>query len=558
MDERTTKRLELLAEEIIEALSLVLQRRKPLDVSTLSETLKTRPHLMNLLLDSQRRMAETKASRKPLASPAPEAGGAPRPDKPRTGPGKEIIRKYKQALKDLSDSEFNAREIEESFTELATILATFAETCNGPGLKPELTVLKETLRHKAMPSRLTAISKNLKEIFYKMDTEAFVRTFGEEDAGLGKGGPEGLEDNVRDMLAALVREIASFEEQELVSLAEDLGLRIQREFTFENFEPYIEEIKDLIFRLKDFIRRERHELFLFAQEIMVHLEETEKDLLKTIDANKEHLEGLESDFATRVVEDMSAIERTIHDDNLSLEEIRPKVLERIGSIRKRFHRLRAEDMERIKMAETEKGAIRRRLRSVHQRYQEFAAKSRDQLAEMEEFKKASLHDGLTGAYNRRAYDLQIRKALEELKKGGITKFALIIFDVDNFKNFNNAYGHRAGDKILLHVARLSRDAVRAGDFVARYGGDEFALILPEADLATGAKVADKIRGDISGIEFKIYRDQDITVQVTLSMGVAAAQREDTTSTVFTRADKALYLAKENGRNQVRTEKELAA
>jgi diguanylate cyclase len=225
-------------------------------------------------------------------------------------------------------------------------------------------------------------------------------------------------------------------------------------------------------------------------------------------------------------------------------------------IRQRFREKRAKDQARILEAESERGATKRRLTSVHKRYEEFSRQSKTMLQEMEKFKKASLHDGLTGVYNRRGYDAQIKKAVEDYQKGELAGFSIIVFDVDLFRTFNNNYGHRAGDKILAHVARLGKENVREGDFLARYGGDEFVIVLPEADLKVAREVAEKIRKGIGEVEFKLFRDSDIVARITLSMGVASVRQKDKPADIFKRADESLYLAKEKGRNRVKTERDL--
>ena len=112
----------------------------------------------------------------------------------------------------------------------------------------------------------------------------------------------------------------------------------------------------------------------------------------------------------------------------------------------------------------------------------------------------------------------------------------------------------AGDKILTYVARFTTQSLRKDDLLFRYGGDEFVILLTEADLKSATKIAEKIREGVHGVEFKIFKGSDKTARVGLSMGVAEAKPEDDPKTLFSRADKALYQAKEKGRNQVCTEK----
>ena len=140
------------------------------------------------------------------------------------------------------------------------------------------------------------------------------------------------------------------------------------------------------------------------------------------------------------------------------------------------------------------------------------------LKDLEEFRNESMTDSLTKIRNRRAYDLQIKKALEELAAGRLSTFSMIVFDVDHFKVFNNTYGHRAGDMVLHYVAKMTTTKLREHDFAARYGGDEFVIILPEAKLKDAREVAEKTRLAVAGVDFKIYKNRDVYRQGRVEYG----------------------------------------
>ncbi|MDY6850630.1 MAG: diguanylate cyclase, partial [Thermodesulfobacteriota bacterium] len=431
-------------------------------------------------------------------------------------------------------------------------LTLLADKPDQPGLHKELGLLKQSFKDRVVPSRISSLTQNLKNMVIRMDT-------GTPDikAAEAEAGPEGLEDNVRDILMYLVNDFSAFEEPGLQQKAKDLARKIAAEFTLEDFKPFIQEIHDLIFVLKEMIREERRELYKFTQDIMSRLEDTENDLVQTLDSSREHIGTVESEFERKVAVEINDIESTFDISGLSLEDVRSRVFDKIANLRLRFQEKRLADEARMRCFEEEKTKAEKRFQDIHSRYQEFTKRSEKALKDMEKFRQASLRDGLTRIYNRRAYDLQIEKAVEEFRAGRLSGFCLMIFDIDHFKDFNNNYGHRAGDKTLKYVAKMTAQSVRRQDFVARYGGDEFVLILPEIDLKNAAGIADKLRTDIGGVEFKIYRDRDISVKVGLSVGVAVSRKGDKGKDIFQRADQALYLAKEKGRNQVRTEKELS-
>lgn len=158
----------------------------------------------------------------------------------------------------------------------------------------------------------------------------------------------------------------------------------------------------------------------------------------------------------------------------------------------------------------------------------------------------ALADRLTGLYNRRHFDRQLRRECARLRRYG-TSTALMLMDVDRFKLVNDNEGHRSGDAVLKGVAKIVRACLRGTDFPFRYGGDEFAALLTEADPAESLRVAERVRGEVADT-FRRH-----PVPVTASIGVAMlAARPGTPmgADVFARADRALYDAKRGGGNRV--------
>ncbi|GEM_PF-1436238 len=156
----------------------------------------------------------------------------------------------------------------------------------------------------------------------------------------------------------------------------------------------------------------------------------------------------------------------------------------------------------------------------------------------------AMTDSLTGAYNRRYFDEFLPKEIERCNRyrHGVS---LIMLDMDRFKEYNDAYGHPAGDEVLRQVVRLILKNVRGVDVVARYGGEEFAIVLPETDLAGACIAAEKIRAVVDTHRFPKGR-------LTVSLGVAhcSLDSESSPDVLLARADQALYKAKNNGRNCV--------
>ncbi len=163
------------------------------------------------------------------------------------------------------------------------------------------------------------------------------------------------------------------------------------------------------------------------------------------------------------------------------------------------------------------------------------------------------HDALTGLYNRRSLFEKGNEEMNRAKRYG-RPLSVLMLDIDHFKGVNDEYGHLAGDEVLKDLANILTGQLRMkeGDFPARYGGEEFVVVLPETDKKSAMILAERLRGRIEEKLFKA--DPLIKEKITASIGVAEldeAGEDSDLETFLGRADKALYEAKESGRNQVK-------
>jgi diguanylate cyclase (GGDEF)-like protein len=151
-------------------------------------------------------------------------------------------------------------------------------------------------------------------------------------------------------------------------------------------------------------------------------------------------------------------------------------------------------------------------------------------------------DPLTRLYNRRKFEELLNHELERCRRYA-GDFAVILFDVDHFKRVNDTQGHDTGDAVLQFLGDIVRSQLRRSDIVARWGGEEFIVLVAEADADIALMVADKLRRSVEAGQFPGQ------LCITISLGIALAQRNDTSASVVRRADQALYRAKEAGRNR---------
>jgi diguanylate cyclase (GGDEF)-like protein len=175
-------------------------------------------------------------------------------------------------------------------------------------------------------------------------------------------------------------------------------------------------------------------------------------------------------------------------------------------------------------------------------FAEFLGIGLNNVRHIEQVRELAFIDSLTGIMNRR-HLLEILP--QELAKA--KPIAIIAFDIDLFKAINDTYGHFAGDLVLRFVADRAKECLRKTDFLARYGGDEFVILLPHTRLQSARDIAERIRLNIERSPVKI---QDLSVYCTVSVGIAPVARDGNPNSLMIRADQALYAAKHGGRNLV--------
>lgn len=160
------------------------------------------------------------------------------------------------------------------------------------------------------------------------------------------------------------------------------------------------------------------------------------------------------------------------------------------------------------------------------------------------------HDPLTGLLNRRGFE-QAASKLRIESRDGLASASLLMFDLDHFKRVNDNYGHLFGDQVLCATAKVLNSIIKGRDIAARFGGEEFIVLLPETPLQGAAAVAEQFRVAFSRARVRRSGSDKVVDQLSVSIGVAALRPDDTVEQALDRADQALYRAKNEGRNRVR-------
>ncbi|HEY2634352.1 MAG TPA: GGDEF domain-containing protein, partial [Steroidobacteraceae bacterium] len=210
---------------------------------------------------------------------------------------------------------------------------------------------------------------------------------------------------------------------------------------------------------------------------------------------------------------------------------------RLESVAKQVRDFRVREETRV----TEYDARAEHMRG---RVEELEREAQDLHSKLDREKHGARLDPLTGIANRRSFDERFTQEILRCARAK-SPLAMLLLDIDSFKIVNDSYGHRAGDRVLQSVAACFTAALRAGDFVARIGGEEFAVLLGGLQLEPALHIANQLRAAVEALRFHF---RGIPVRVTVSCGITELHPDDASEAAFDRADSALYRAKNSGKN----------
>lgn len=196
--------------------------------------------------------------------------------------------------------------------------------------------------------------------------------------------------------------------------------------------------------------------------------------------------------------------------------------------------------------------IRKSTRTLREDFSRRSSEIAEIQAELQRVKRSANSDPLTGLLNRRA----LLESMTELAGRAGQRHSLLMLDIDHFKAINDRHGHLIGDRVIRYVADVIRQHTKGQDTPCRFGGEEFAVLLPDTHLAGALTVAEKIRSVIAAAKLVRATNQQPLGQITISGGVASYRFGEDSLELMERADQALYLAKDRGRNKVIPETEL--
>ncbi|HEX3673886.1 MAG TPA: diguanylate cyclase [Rhizomicrobium sp.] len=192
-------------------------------------------------------------------------------------------------------------------------------------------------------------------------------------------------------------------------------------------------------------------------------------------------------------------------------------------------------------------AMEQRTKELEGKLQESSHEIGELKSKLDNIRKESLTDPLTGIANRKAFDTELAQAMAQARESG-EPLSLVMCDIDKFKNFNDSWGHQTGDQVLRLVAHCLSENVKGRDTAARYGGEEFAVILRQTPRDSAVMLANQIRNAVESKKLVKKSTGDILGTITISGGVAELTPADSAASFIQRADECLYAAKNAGRN----------
>ncbi|VAW96085.1 diguanylate cyclase/phosphodiesterase (GGDEF & EAL domains) with PAS/PAC sensor(s) [hydrothermal vent metagenome] len=282
---------------------------------------------------------------------------------------------------------------------------------------------------------------------------------------------------------------------------------------------------------------QRDELEGFFVHLSTRLKDLDAGLQKSSEFNELSNESNQKmDLA--VHDEIDSIHESIKSEE-DISQLKDKISNRLDAIDKHLLLFNENEALRLKSSDAHIKQLLEKISKMEEDGEHLRSR-------LEETQQLAYRDVLTGIPNRQAYEERIAEEIARCRRYG-SRLCMIVWDVDKFKAVNDNYGHAAGDRVLKVVSGILNKQTRGTDFLARFGGEEFVMLLPETDIDATLIVAEKLRVTISETAFH-FRDNE--VPVTISGGIAELVKDETANSLFERTDKALYEAKENGRNRI--------
>ncbi len=316
--------------------------------------------------------------------------------------------------------------------------------------------------------------------------------------------------------------------------AEDMRDRLQHGLNWYELLPILDDLATLMLAIND---SGQHDFELYLKQLNERLDTFQSHLQAASEGHADSRSAAR-ELDSQLREQVGGLQSSVQGatDVNSLKQILEQRLEGlIGTID--AHQQQRDQREQ---------EIATRLQGLAERVASMEGEAQGYREHLEEQRQKALIDPLTGLPNRAAWSERLEQAVAQRQEDG-SELLLAMLDLDHFKSINDSYGHLAGDKVLKIIANEMRKRLRPVDFMARFGGEEFVLLIPQTPMTEGLRLVEALRAAVQACPFH-FKGQRVTI--TISIGLAAFRGSERSDLVLKRADEALYRAKDAGRNRV--------
>jgi diguanylate cyclase len=444
--------------------------------------------------------------------------------------------KYRELVEELEGKERAWAKLEAALRGAAGKLA-MAALGQSPELDTAIDHVMAVLR--TDPTTLN-LDSSMTGLMRALKAEAAVETKSAPAGGAANGGvlivptASAVTDEIVILLRALVRRLAEI--PPLAEAAATLARRLEIGVPEDGWEPFLVSVADAVGEVANSLESQRRELEAFLDQVTQQLAEFEdwtRWQAGAAQSRREDTAGLSLTVQAEMVHLQQEV--TLSPD---LAYLKTKVQSRLDNVARELMEFRHKEAERHAEDERRASELAKEISKLKGRTDELMQLCAEQESRL-------MIDSLTGAHSRYAYERRLGEEFQRWQRHA-QPLSFSIWDIDLFKRINDSFGHEAGDRLLRGVVDLFMRNKRVEDFLARIGGEEFVLLLPMTTLEAASRVAEKLR---LVVEAAAFRHHGEPVSVTISAGLTDFRAGDTPTSVYERADRALYQAKQQGRNR---------
>jgi len=317
---------------------------------------------------------------------------------------------------------------------------------------------------------------------------------------------------------------------------EQIQTRLQNETNSQVLGTILESTVALLLEVKNYLALEQQEMAEFLSKLTEQLAELALNATGVSIAS-------ENAIKKRNLLDQNVSKQMVDLQNKSASATQLEPLKQL--VHTRLSDIRLEINSHLEQEQSEREGLQLELKALTAKVGAMEAESSDLKLKLDVAQNNATRDPLTQLPNRLAFEERMRYEMASWRRYGLP-LSMVIWDIDFFKKINDNYGHKSGDKALIVISQLLSKHCRQTDFLARFGGEEFIMLLPNTDAQSALGVAEKLRVNLEKANFRASGN---LISITMSCGISQLLEGDSSESIFERADKALYKAKQNGRNQ---------